>query len=109
MRTPRTSAALRQGVAEGQNEPAIDEAIFVGRRGRGRRPDRDREPGFYVIQVEKVNPAETQPLDEATSDADPLAARHAGAAAAVTEFQDEFVAKWRARTVCSEDLMANDD
>ena len=28
---------------------------------------------------------------------------------AVTDFQDSFVVKWRARTVCSEDLLADDE
>jgi len=99
---------LRQGVAEGQNEPALDEAIFGSEVGEVVSPI-ESEVGFYVVMVEKINPAETQPLDEATSQqirAQLVTQEQQGA---VTEFQDEFVAKWRARTVCSDDLIADDD
>ena len=69
----------------------------------------ETESGFYVIMVEKVNPAETQPLDEATTAQIRSQLVTQEQQAAVTEFQDSFVAKWRARTICSEDLIANDD
>ncbi|HYH62360.1 MAG TPA: peptidyl-prolyl cis-trans isomerase, partial [Solirubrobacterales bacterium] len=88
---------LRQGVAEGQNEPALDEAIFAAEAGEVVGPI-ETEAGFYVLQVEKVNPAETQPLDEATTQQIRSQLVTQEQQAAVTEFQDTFVAKWRART-----------
>ena len=101
---------LRQGVAEGQNEPAIDEAILGSEEGEVVGPiESESGLGFYVIMVETVNPADTQPLDEATTQQIRSQLVTQEQQAAVTDFQDAFVAKWRARTVCSDELLANDD
>ena len=99
---------LRPGVAQGQNEPALDEAIFSASEGEVVGPI-ETEAGFYVIQVEKINEAATQPLDETTSAQIRQQLVTQEQQAAVTDFQDEFVAKWRERTVCSEDLLADDE
>jgi foldase protein PrsA len=99
---------LRPGVQEGQNPPALDEAIFSATEGEITGPIEVEGSGFYVLEVEKVNEATTQPLDEATSDQIRQQLVTQEQQQAVTDFQDEFVAKWRARTVCSEDLLADD-
>ncbi|MDX6587517.1 MAG: foldase protein PrsA [Solirubrobacterales bacterium] len=99
---------LRPGVAEGQNDPALDAAIFEATAGEVVGPI-ETDAGFYVIEVEKVNEAATQPLDEATSAQIRQQLVTQEQQQAVTEFQDTFVAKWRARTVCSEDLLADDE
>ena len=99
---------LRPGVQEGQNEPALDEAIFSAAEGEVVGPIEVEGTGFYVIQVDKVNAAATQPLDETTSDQIRQQLVTQEQQQAVTDFQDEFVIKWRARTVCSEDLLADD-
>ena len=99
---------LRPGVQQGQNEPALDEAIFSATEGEVVGPI-ETEAGFYVFQVEKVNEAVTQPLDETTSAQIRQQLVTQEQQQAVTEFQDSFVAKWRARTVCSEDLLADDE
>ncbi len=99
---------LRPGVQQGQNEPALDEAIFSATEGEVVGPI-ETEAGFYVFQVEKVNAAVTQPLDETTTDQIRQQLVTQEQQEAVTEFQDSFVVKWRARTVCSEDLLADDE
>jgi parvulin-like peptidyl-prolyl isomerase len=99
---------LRPGVQQGQNEPALDEAIFSAAEGEVVGPIEVEGTGFYVIQVDKVNAASTQPLDQATSDQIRQQLVTEEQQQAVTDFQDEFVAKWRARTVCSDDLLADD-
>ncbi len=99
---------LRPGVAPGQNEPALDEAIFSAAEGEVVGPI-ESDSGFYVIEVEKINEAATQPLDEATQAQIRQQLVTQEQQQAVTDFQDEFVAKWQQRTVCSEDLLADDD
>jgi foldase protein PrsA len=99
---------LRPGVQEGQNDPALDEAIFSATEGEVVGPLEVEGTGFYVFEVEAINEAQTQPLDEATIDQIRQQLVTQEQQQAVTDFQDEFVAKWRARTVCSEDLLADD-
>jgi PPIC-type PPIASE domain/SurA N-terminal domain len=99
---------LRQAVAPGQNEPALDDAIFASEEGEVVGPI-ETDSGFYVIQVEAINEAVTQPLDEETSTQIRQQLVTQEQQQAVTDFQDEFIAKWRARTVCSEDLLADDE
>ncbi len=98
---------LRPGVAPGQNEPVLDEAIFSAAEGEVVGPI-ETETGFYVIEVETINEAETQPLDEATSAQIRQQLVTQEQQAAVTEFQETFVSKWQSRTVCSEELLEND-
>ncbi len=100
---------LRQGVAQGQNEPALDEAIFAAETGEVVGPI-ETEAGFYVLQVETINPgrdAAARRGDDARRSASSSSRR--SSRQAVTDFQDAFVAKWRARTVCSDDLLADDE
>jgi foldase protein PrsA len=94
---------LRQGVAEGQNEPQLDEAIFSAPEGELVGPIQT-DAGYYVIQVEQVNAASTQPLDEQTSQQieQTLASEQQQETAAT--FQTDFLEKWRALTVCNEDF-----
>ena len=98
---------LRPGVAQGQNDPALDEAIFSAEEGEVVGPV-ETEAGFYVLEVETINAAETQPLDEQTSAQIRQQLVTQEQQQAVTEFQDSFVSKWRERTVCSEDLIGDD-
>jgi parvulin-like peptidyl-prolyl isomerase len=98
---------LRPGVAPGQNEPALDDAIFSAEVGEVVGPI-ETEAGFYVIEVEAINEAATQELDEATAAQIRQQLVTQKQQAAVTEFQETFVSKWQSRTVCSDDLLAND-
>ncbi len=100
---------LRPGVAQGTAQPAeLDTAIFEAEPGEIVGPI-ETETGFYVLEVDTINEAATQPLDEATAAQIRQQLVTQEQQQAVTDFQDEFVAKWRARTVCSEDLLADDE
>ena len=94
---------LRQGVVEGQNEPALDEAIFGAAEGELVGPI-DGEAGFYVAQVTAINPEQTQELDDRTRDqiSQSLGAERQQEIA--SDYQDSFLEKWRARTVCSDEV-----
>ncbi len=97
----KSTGGLRQAVVEGQSEPLLDESIFSAPEGELVGPF-EGDAGWYVIQVEKTTPAETTPLDEAREQIQQtlIAARQQEVAAA---FQEDFQAKWVARTFCAED------
>ncbi|HEX2128089.1 MAG TPA: peptidyl-prolyl cis-trans isomerase, partial [Solirubrobacterales bacterium] len=108
----KPAGGLSQAVVEGQNEPALDEQIFSAPEGELVGPF-ETDTGWYAIQVESISPAQTQPLDCPPDDEDCtpasdtirqtlLAARQQQLASA---FQQDFTAKWRARTVCAEDRL----
>jgi parvulin-like peptidyl-prolyl isomerase len=98
------AGGLRQGVVEGQNEPELDEAIFAATEGELVGPlETDR--GFYVFQVQSVEPESTQPLDEETRgqiEQTLVSQRQQELAQA---FQADFVSKWSSRTVCADDVV----
>ena len=93
---------LRQGVAEGQSDPELDEAIFSAPEGEVVGPI-STDSGFYVLEVEKINEASTQPLDDQTKQQieQTLATEQQQQAAA--DYQTDFLSKWTARTVCADD------
>lgn len=95
---------LREGVAEGQNDPALDAAIFEAAEGEVVGPI-DTDAGQYVFQVETINEASTQELDDQTSQqiSQTIAAQRQQEVAAA--FQSDFIAKWRNRTVCDDNFM----
>jgi foldase protein PrsA len=97
----QSTGGLREAVVQGQSEPALDEQIFNALEGELTGPF-ESEQGFYVIQVESITPAQTTPLDEATEQIRQtlVAARQQELA---QSFQEDFQAKWVARTVCADD------
>ncbi len=106
-----STGGLRQAVVEGQSEPALDEAIFSAPEGELVGPV-ETDAGFYVLQVERITPAQTTPLEDATDQIRQTlaAARQQQVAQA---FQEDFQAKWISRTFCAEgyriDRCANAD
>ena len=99
-----SSGGLRQGVVQGQNEPALDEAIFSAPEGELVGPI-ETDSGFYVIQVEKIDAATTQPLDEQTTEQIRQTLLTQKQQELAQTYQTDFLAKWQARTVCAEDVL----
>ena len=98
----RDSGGLREAVVQGQSEGIVDQQIFAAPTGELIGPF-GSEQGFYVIQVERVTPAQATPLSEATETIRQtlVSARQQEVAAA---FQDDFLAEWTAKTFCAEDF-----
>jgi parvulin-like peptidyl-prolyl isomerase len=96
----KDTGGLRQQVIQGQSEPALDKEIYESSEGELVGPFK-ANAGYYVIQVEKINPAETTSLADATDDIKQalVTARQNEVA---QNFQDDFTAKWRSRTFCAE-------
>ncbi len=102
----KSTGGLRQGVVEGQSEPALDKEIFAAPEGDLVGPF-EGDAGFYVIEVQKVTPATTTSLEDATDQIKQtlVAARQQELA---QTFQDNFRTKWVARTFCADGYRIDD-
>ena len=98
----KSTGGLREGVTQGQNEPALDEAIFSADEGTLVGPI-EGESGSYLIQVESITPGQTTPLDEVAEQIRQTL-QQGEQSQQVATFRDDFIAKWTARTFCDEDL-----
>jgi foldase protein PrsA len=107
----KNSGGLREQVIEGQSEPALDEQIFQAPEGELVGPFK-ANAGFYVIQVQSINPASTTSLADASKDIEATLVSAKQSVIADT-FQQDFNAEWKARTFCAEgyriDRCANAD
>jgi parvulin-like peptidyl-prolyl isomerase len=99
----KNTGGLREGVVEGQSEPAIDEQIFSAPLDELVGPF-ETQRGFMVIKVENVTEASTTPIEDATEQIRQtlVAFRQQEMADA---FQQDFDEKWRARTFCAEEYL----
>jgi parvulin-like peptidyl-prolyl isomerase len=101
----KNDGGLREDVAQGQNEPALDEAIFSAAQGEIVGPITG-DSGSYVIQVEGITPESTSPLDE-VSDQIRQTLQQGAQSLQVENFRTDFIDKWTARTFCAEDVMVD--
>jgi foldase protein PrsA len=100
------TGGLRSGVAEGQDVPAVDQQIFAAAQGELVGPFESQGGFFYLIQVEKITPAETTPLDEASKQISQLLVQ--GKQQQITQdFQQDFSEKWTSRTFCADDYLVS--
>jgi parvulin-like peptidyl-prolyl isomerase len=93
---------LRQGVALGQSDPALEEALFSAPEGEVTGPI-ETGAGFYVFQVDAINEASTQELDDQTRQQIEQTLASEAQQEAAAAYQADFLATWRARTVCADD------
>ncbi len=102
----KSTGGLRQGVVEGQSEPALDKEIFAATQGDLVGPFKG-DAGFYVIEVQKITPATTTSLEDATDQIKQtlVAARQQEIA---QTFQINFRTKWVARTFCADGYRIDD-
>ena len=96
----KNDGGLREAVAQGQNEPALDEAIFSAAEGSLVGPI-SGDSGSYVIQVEQINESSTTPLAD-VSDQIRQTLQQGIQAQEVEEFRASFIGKWTSRTFCGE-------
>jgi parvulin-like peptidyl-prolyl isomerase len=96
----KDSGGLRSGVAKGQSDPVLEDQIFSASQGQLVGPFK-AQAGFYVIEVEKITPAQTTPLSKASAQIKQQLVQGKQQELA-QNFQQDFLAKWTARTFCAD-------
>jgi foldase protein PrsA len=88
-------------VAEGQQEKALDEAVFASRKGQIEGPVKTQF-GWYVFEVEKITAASQQTLEQSRETIRNLL-RSQGQQKALDEFIKDFRENYKEETHCAED------
>ena len=87
-------------VAKGQQEKALDNAIFAAKKGKLVGPVKTQF-GYYVFDVTKITPASQQTLDQAkTTIKQTLASQNQQKA--IDTFVKSFRKRWKAKTDCQD-------
>jgi PPIC-type PPIASE domain len=97
--TTKSVGGLRQGVAKGQSEPALEKQVFSAPPNQIVGPFKGQS-GFYAIEVDAVHPASTQPFSKVQSQIQ----QQLGSLQqqqTVQNFQTNFIAKWTSQTFCA--------
>lgn len=95
----KSNGGLRQAVAQGQSEPALDDQIFSASEGQLIGPFKG-QAGYYVIEVDKVRPASVKPLEKVQSQIKQSLAQGLQQQA-LTNSQTSITDKWVSRTFCA--------
>ncbi len=102
----KSQGGLRQGVVAGQSEQALDEQIFQAPVGQLVGPFKG-QAGYYLIEVEKATPEQTQPLDDQLKQQITQQLQQGLQTQAQTNFRDNFISKWTSRTFCADDFITD--
>jgi parvulin-like peptidyl-prolyl isomerase len=95
----KSNGGLRQGVAQGQSEPALDQQIFAAPTGQLVGPFKG-QAGYYVIEVDKVTPASVTPLSKVETQIKQQLAQGLQQEK-VSQVQASITGKWTSRTFCA--------
>ena len=93
-------------VAKGQQEKALDEAIFAAEKGKLTGPVKTQF-GFYVFKVQKITKATQQTVKEATPTIKPLLAMQ-NQQKALDTFVKDFRKRWKGKTECRTGFVTQD-
>jgi foldase protein PrsA len=96
----KSNGGLRKGVAQGQSEPALDDQIFSATTGELVGPFKG-QAGYYLIEVDKVNPEEVTPLSKIESQIKQQLAQGIQQETA-SNYQTSITTKWVSRTFCAD-------
>lgn len=102
----KANGGLLSGISEGQQEQALDEAIFNADKGELGGPVKTQF-GWYVYEVEKITPASQQTQDEAEATIKQLLASE-GQQKALDTFVKDFEKQWKSETTCREGYVVED-
>ncbi len=89
-----------KGIAKGQQEKAFDDALFGAKKGAIVGPVKTQF-GWYVFEVEKVNAADQQTLEQSKDTIKQLLASE-GQQNALNTFVKDFQKQWKGETDCRE-------
>ena len=104
--TKNKSGVLEGGVAKGQQEKALDTAIFAADKGKLTGPVKTQF-GWYVFEVEKVTKGKQQSLDESKANIkQQLASQQQNSA--LKKFGDDYRKRYKAETDCRKGYEVDD-
>ena len=93
-------------VAKGQQEKALDDAVFAAAKGKLSGPIKTQF-GYYVFMVTKITPASQQSLKDATATIKQLLASQ-NQQKALDAFVKDFRDKWKGKTNCRKGYVTQD-
>ena len=93
-------------VAKGQQEPALDEAVFNAKKGQLQGPVKTQF-GYYVFQVQKITPASQQTLEQAKATIRGILASE-NQQKALDSFIKDFQEQWKEQTQCRSGYVTQD-
>jgi foldase protein PrsA len=94
------------GVAKGQQEKALDDAIFKADRGKLVGPVKTQF-GYYVLEVGKVTPAKQQTLEQSKASIKQILASE-NQRKALDTFGKDYRKRWKDETSCREGFQTQD-
>ena len=86
------------GVSKGQQEKALDDAIFKAKKGKLTGPVKTQF-GYYVLEVTKITPAKQQSLAQSKASIQQIL-QSDGQRKALDKFGKDYRKRWRAQTSC---------
>jgi foldase protein PrsA len=93
-------------VAKGQQEKALDTAVFAAKKGTLSGPIKTQF-GYYIFKVQKITPASQQSVKQASPTIKQLLASQ-NQQKALDSFVKTFRDKWKAKTDCKQDYITQD-
>ncbi|HEX8205040.1 MAG TPA: peptidyl-prolyl cis-trans isomerase [Solirubrobacteraceae bacterium] len=93
-------------VAKGQQEPALDKAVFEAEKGSLEGPVKTQF-GYYVFQVQKITPASQQTLEQAKATIRGIL-QSENQQKALDKFIKDFQDKWKGKTNCRSGYVTQD-
>jgi parvulin-like peptidyl-prolyl isomerase len=94
----KAQGGLLSNVAKGQQEKALDDAIFKAQKGKLTGPVKTQF-GYYVLEVTKITPAKQQSLAQSKSSIQQIL-QSDGQRKALDKFGKDYRKRWRAETTC---------
>jgi foldase protein PrsA len=94
----KTQGGLLSGVAKGQQEKALDTAIFTAPKGKLTGPVKTQF-GYYVLEVTKITPAKQQSLEQSKASIQQIL-QSDGQRKALDKFGKDYRKRWRDQTTC---------
>ncbi|MEA2357661.1 MAG: foldase protein PrsA [Solirubrobacteraceae bacterium] len=94
----KANGGVLKGVAKGQQEQALDTAVFAAAKGKLSGPVKTQF-GWYVFEVTAVTPAKQQTLDQSKTAIKQLLASQ-NQQSALKTFGDGYRKRWKAKTDC---------
>jgi len=94
----KAQGGLLSGVAKGQQEKALDDAIFKADKDKLVGPVKTQF-GYYVLDVSKITPAKQQSLEQSKASIQQIL-QSDGQRKALDTFGKDYRKRWRAETSC---------